>query len=116
MKIKLFALVFSLSLLIAGLSACSFNALNSNGSVNTVAITNNNAVTEPTGVVTSGGAESQTPEALIADLYKQHDAKKSPFFQTKNRALVDKYFTKATADLIWKDATNSKEEIGGSRW
>lgn len=52
------------------------------------------------------------PDALVADLYKQHDADKSPFFQTKSRALVDKYFTKATADMIWKDAVESKGEVG----
>lgn len=60
------------------------------------------------------GAESQTagPEKLVADLYKAHDEKKSPFFQTKDRALVDRYFTKQLADLIWKDATTSEGEIG----
>lgn len=58
-------------------------------------------------------AQIAAPEALIADLYKQHDAKKSPFFQNKNRSLVDKYFTKSTADLIWKDATRpDTNEIG----
>src|SRR5690606_5681264 len=41
------------------------------------------------------------------ELYKTHDAKKSPFFQTKDRALVDKFFVKATADLIWRDAKES---------
>jgi hypothetical protein len=46
--------------------------------------------------------QEQTPEALLADLYKQHNAKKGPFFQTEDRALVDKYFVKSTADLIWK--------------
>ncbi|MEO6050887.1 MAG: DUF3828 domain-containing protein [Pyrinomonadaceae bacterium] len=53
-----------------------------------------------------------TPEALVADLYKQHNANRSPFFQTKSRARVDKYFTKATADLIWKDAVSSEGEVG----
>ena len=48
------------------------------------------------------------PDALVADLYKQHDAQKSPFFQNTNRALVDKYFTKATADIIWKDEIETK--------
>ncbi len=77
---------------------------------NTIAIAN----AEPESTPTAAAAESRTatPEALVADLYKQHDADKSPFFQTKNRALVDKYFTKSTADLIWKDATSSKGEVG----
>jgi hypothetical protein len=56
--------------------------------------------------------QTTSPTALVADLYKQHNAKKSPFFQSKNRALVDKYFTKATADLIWKDSTTTSGEVG----
>lgn len=73
-----------------------------------------NTNTETAGTPSSGSAESQTssPEAVVTDLYKQHDAQKSPFFQTKNRGLVDKYFTKTLADLIWKDATTSKNEVG----
>jgi hypothetical protein len=56
--------------------------------------------------------QAVTPSALVADLYKQHNAKKSPFFQSKNRPLVDKYFTKATAALIWKDSTTTSGEVG----
>lgn len=89
------------------------------GAANTNVVVNTNppavANTEaPAGNITSAAGQSQSAaaEALVADLYKQHDAKKSPFFQTKNRALVDKYFTKSTADLIWKDATSSQGEIG----
>jgi hypothetical protein len=61
----------------------------------------------------ASGATQQSPDALVADLYKQHDAKHSPFFQSKNRGLVDKYFTKSLADSIWKDATRKNQnEIG----
>jgi hypothetical protein len=52
------------------------------------------------------------PDSVVKDLYAQHDKKDSPFFQTKNRALVDKYFDKTLADLIWKDANNSSGEGG----
>ena len=52
------------------------------------------------------------PDALVSDLYKQHDAERSPFFQTEDRARVDKYFEKGLADLIWKDAVESKGEVG----
>jgi hypothetical protein len=48
---------------------------------------------------------SEPPEALVRALYKTHDAKKSPFFQAKDRALVDKFFVDEMADLIWEDAT-----------
>lgn len=52
------------------------------------------------------------PEALVAKLYKAHDAEKSPFFQDKDRALVDHYFTKELADFLWNDAKESKGEVG----
>lgn len=61
-------------------------------------------------------ADNQTakiaPDALVKDLYKQHDADKSPFFQKKNRALVDKYFDKSFADTIWKEANEPRDGIG----
>ncbi len=54
-----------------------------------------------------------SPRSLIVDLYKKHKANKSPFFQTKNRALLDKYFDKRTADMIWKDANEMPQgDIG----
>jgi len=52
------------------------------------------------------------PNALVADLYREHNRKHSPFFQTRSRALLDKYFEKDLADMIWKDAFNSKGEVG----
>ena len=102
-----------LTVCLTATSACSYGkdtAANSNVVVNTDVA----AATTPAGQPEAGGAESQTATAaaLVADLYKQHDAKKSPFFQVKNRALVDKYFTKTLADLIWKDATSSNGEVG----
>lgn len=53
-----------------------------------------------------------TPSDLVSNLYKQHDAEKSPFFQEKSRALVEKYFTKTTAAMIWKDATTRGNDVG----
>jgi hypothetical protein len=53
-----------------------------------------------------------TPDALVKDLYWQHDHKHSPFFQTRSRALLYKYFEKSLADMIWKDAIGSKGEVG----
>src|SRR5215471_15279191 len=57
-------------------------------------------------------ATPNTPDALVADLYRAHKLKRGPFFQTRSRALVDKYFAKPLADLIWKDAVTSKGEVG----
>ncbi|HEY9695357.1 MAG TPA: DUF3828 domain-containing protein [Oculatellaceae cyanobacterium] len=60
----------------------------------------------------SSTAPQVAPNNLVRNLYKQHDAQKSPFFQSKNRALVDKYFTLKLADLIWKDSINSQGQVG----
>lgn len=99
-----FLLVISLGLAVACSSATA-NANNSNAAV---------ANAEPAGTPAAASAESQNAavEQLVAGLYKAHDAKKSPFFQTKDRELVDKYFAKPLADLIWKDANNSSGEVG----
>lgn len=52
-----------------------------------------------------------SPNALVANLYKQHK-KRSPFFQTRSRALLDEFFESHLASLIWKDAVTSKGEVG----
>jgi hypothetical protein len=53
-----------------------------------------------------------SPDALVTELYRQSGRNHSPFFQTRNRTLLDKYFEKHLADLIWKDAIRSKGEVG----
>ncbi len=55
---------------------------------------------------------TKSADALVADLYKAHDQKRGPFFQTKSRALLYKYFEKSLADMIWKDRVSSKGEVG----
>jgi len=52
-----------------------------------------------------------SPEAVVAELYKQHN-KATPLFQTRSRALLDKFFDKQLADLLWKDANTSRDEVG----
>src|SRR4051812_15661644 len=64
------------------------------------------------GLAQTSSVKRLAPEALIADLYKVHNAKRSPFFQTRSRARVDKYFVKDLGNLIWKDAVTSKGEVG----
>lgn len=51
-----------------------------------------------------------SPEQLVADLYRQHKTR-SPFFQNQSRALVDRYFDKNLADLIWNQP-NLPDEVG----
>lgn len=46
--------------------------------------------------------QQTTPDALVAGLYKQEEK----VFQTQSRALLDKYFDKPLADLIWKQLLN----------
>lgn len=81
-----------------------------------IAVSITNAQTEtPSSIAASESVAAQAntaPDALVKDLYKQHDADKSPFFQTKSRALVDKYFDKNLADLIWNEAKEPKDGIG----
>ena len=64
------------------------------------------------GLTLHAADKAATPDSLVAELYKSEKQKASPFFQAKNRALVDHYFTKELGDLIWKDATTSKGEVG----
>ena len=52
------------------------------------------------------------PDAVVKALYAAHKSKKGPFFQTKSRPLVDKYFTGDLADLIWKDTKQANGEVG----
>jgi|GEM_PF-830740 len=111
--------LFTICLLsVLSVSACSFsfgtNAANLSGP--TGGSSNSNSTPEISATPDSGSGKAPigSPEDLVADLYKAHDAQKSPFFQTKDRALVDKYFVKSLADLIWKDAvsSNANNEVG----
>ena len=63
-------------------------------------------------LISSAQGKLVAPDALVAALYRTHDRKHSPFFQTRSRALLYKYFEKNLADLIWKDAVTSKGEVG----
>lgn len=63
-----------------------------------------------------GFAQSKTkevePNVVVKNLYAAQAAGSGPFFQTQDRAALDKYFTKALAELIWKDAVSAKGEVG----
>ena len=54
---------------------------------------------------------SRAARAVVVSLYNQHE-KRSPFFQRKSRALLDKYFTRELANLLWQDAHSSGDEVG----
>jgi hypothetical protein len=56
-----------------------------------------------------------TPDALVRSLYTAHKNRRTdPLFQMKNRTLLEKYFAKDLAGLLWKDAKTSaeKNEVG----
>lgn len=52
------------------------------------------------------------PDVIVKKLYAAQKAGDGPFFQTENRAAVDKYFTKELANLIWNDAVKANGEVG----
>ncbi len=58
------------------------------------------------------GKKVVEPNVIVKNLYAAQKAGSGPFFQTKNRAIVDKYFRKDLADLIWKDAVAANGEVG----
>lgn len=57
-------------------------------------------------------AQRASPELVVKNLYAAQKSSTGPFFQTKSRALVDRYFSKDLADMIWKDAVAAKGEVG----
>lgn len=78
-------------------------------------------------VASNGFAQSKTkksaasktneiaPEQVVKNLYAaRKNPKTDPFFQNKNRAPLDKFFTKRLADLIWKDAISIKPGESGN--
>jgi hypothetical protein len=58
-------------------------------------------------------AQAQTkalaPNGGLQNLYAARASGSSPYFQTKSRALVGKYFTKDLADLIWQDVSRGRK-------
>lgn len=57
-------------------------------------------------------ARTTDPDAIVKRLYAAQKAGTGPFFQFKNRAIVDKYFRKDLANLIWRDAVDAMGEVG----
>jgi len=57
-------------------------------------------------------AKAVEPDAIVRRLYAEQKAGSGPVFQMKNRSVIDKYFSRDLADLIWKDAVAAKGEVG----
>jgi len=101
------------SLAAISLAGCSFRAGTNPETANANTAPASNAIESSAGTPASGGDQSAASavSAVIADLYKLHDAEKGPF-REKKRAVVDKFFAKPLADLIWKDKDTPEGEIG----
>ncbi|GAB4015546.1 hypothetical protein GCM10028808_41130 [Spirosoma migulaei] len=50
-------------------------------------------------------------DRLIRALYFEHNAKENPFREKKDRTLVDQFFAKPVADLIWNDALKPSGKV-----
>lgn len=59
-------------------------------------------------------ARRVAPRTVVLNLYSQHK-RQSPFFQTRSRVLLDRYFTRELANMILEDArsSSSRGEVGG---
>ncbi|HET7843258.1 MAG TPA: hypothetical protein VFL14_03845 [Xanthomonadales bacterium] len=56
--------------------------------------------------------DANGPADVVRALYAAQAADAGPFFQDSDRALVDRYFIPALADLVWKDANGPDDEVG----
>ena len=56
-------------------------------------------------------APRSAADRLVRALYFEHRKEENPFKEKKDRALVDQFFAKPTADLIWKSAKPIKADL-----
>ncbi|WP_461065120.1 hypothetical protein [Spirosoma horti] len=54
-------------------------------------------------------------DRLVRALYFEHNKAENPMRETKDRALIDQFFAKSTADLIWNDARKASAKINRSK-
>jgi hypothetical protein len=81
--------------------------------VNANAQSVSNSTDTQTDLASGGQAQpAVAPEATVKDLYKTHDKDNGAILNGKSRTLLDKYFDKNLANLIWKDMTTHKDEVG----
>ena len=91
--------------------ACSWGRTDPDGAANSNAIAGASPETAGTPTASGGEVRFAAAEPLVADLYKQHDADKGPF-RERTRAVIDKYFAKPLADMIWKNEQRPAGEWG----
>ena len=54
-------------------------------------------------------------DRLVRALYFEHSKKNNPLLERKDRALIDQFFTKATADRIWQDASSAPGKLNRTK-
>lgn len=60
-------------------------------------------------------APRSAADRLVRALYFEHSKKENPLLETKSRALIDQFFIKSTADLIWRDASASPGKLNRTK-
>ena len=61
------------------------------------------------------GAPRSAADRLVRALYFEHNKKENPFREKNDRALVDQFFAKPIADLIWKDAQKPSGKVNRTK-
>ncbi|MFD2932634.1 hypothetical protein [Spirosoma flavum] len=54
-------------------------------------------------------------DRLVRALYFEHNKTENPMRETKDRSLIDQFFAKPTADLIWSDGKKSSTKVNRSK-
>ncbi|MBD2700971.1 hypothetical protein IC229_10000 [Spirosoma sp. BT702] len=57
------------------------------------------------------GAPRSAADRLVRALYFEHNKKENPLRETKDRGLIEQFFTKTTTDIIWADAQKKPGKI-----
>ncbi|NDU93406.1 YqhG/Tai3 family protein [Spirosoma terrae] len=60
-------------------------------------------------------APRSAADRLVRALYFEHNVKENPLREKKDRSLIDQFFAKPTADLIWNDAQRGTGKINRAK-
>ena len=60
-------------------------------------------------------APRSAADRLVRALYFEHNKTENPFREKKDRSLIDQYFAKPTADLIWNDTQKPAGKVNRAK-
>ena len=63
-------------------------------------------------IVQQAKPTADSPTAFVKELYRVHKNGNGPIFAGKSRAVLQKFFDKKLADLLWKILTTKSDEVG----